>query len=77
MLATMLPVFLLAACGYTDEEKQQMAQYEAQGKTNAINYIQDKYGIEATVLEVVCEKLDSGPIPDFSPAKITSFQSFF
>ncbi|MBE5866005.1 MAG: hypothetical protein E7292_07320 [Lachnospiraceae bacterium] len=68
VLATMLPVFLLAACGYTDEEKQQMAQYEAQGQTNAINYIQDKYGIEATVLEVVCEKLDSGPVPDFSPA---------
>lgn len=58
----------LSACGYTAEEKALMAAYEKQGKENAQNYIEDKYGFQAKVTSVTCQKVDSSPIPDFSPA---------
>lgn len=58
----------LAGCGYTKEEKVDMKRYEAQGRENAKDYIKEKYGIDAKIKEVACEKYNSGPIPDFSPS---------
>lgn len=34
----------LAGCGYTKEEKEAMKRYEKQGRENAENYIEEKYG---------------------------------
>ena len=61
-------VVTLAGCGYTKEEKADMKRYEAQGCENAKDYIKEKYGIDAKVRKVTCEKYNSGPIPDFSPS---------
>lgn len=61
-------VVMAAGCGYTKEEKREMKRYEKQGRENAKNYIKEKYGIDAKVTEVTCEKYDSGPVPDFSPS---------
>lgn len=58
----------LAGCGYTKEEKEAMKRYEKQGRENAENYIEEKYGIHAEIRKVTCEKYGSGPIPDFSPS---------
>lgn len=62
-----LASFVLTACGYSAEERQEMAQYEKQGKTNALNYVKEKYGFEADVAEVSCEKAGRGGTIDFSP----------
>ena len=56
----------LCGCGYTDEEKQTMAEYEKQGEINAVNYIKEKYGFESTVVDVTCKKYSGGM--DFSPS---------
>lgn len=61
-------VFAMSACGYTAEKKALMEQYEKQGKKNALDYIENKYGFQAKVTDVTCQKVDSSPIPDFSPA---------
>lgn len=55
----------LTGCGYTFEEMQDMEQYKKQGEINALNYIKEKYGFDAKVVKVVCEKTDGGG--DFSP----------
>lgn len=64
----LLLCFSLTGCTYSAEEKQAMKEYEQQGEINAVNYIREKYGIQATVTDVACEKVDSGPVPDFTPA---------
>lgn len=67
----MFLVFLMAAmagCGYTKEEKEEIRRYEKQGRENAEDYIKEKYGIDAEVREVTCEKYNSGPVPDFFPS---------
>jgi len=48
--------FALAGC-YSSEEREQAKTYEKQGKINAVNYIEEKYGFEAEVVDAVCEKL--------------------
>ena len=60
-------VFSITGCGYTREEKIHMGEYEEQGAINASNYITEKYGINATIVDSKCQKVDSGPIPNFSP----------
>ena len=55
-------------CGYTLEEKREMKRYEKQGRENAKNYIREKYGIDAKITEINCEKYSSSPVPDFFPA---------
>ena len=68
ILAALFCVCLLAACGYSSEEKQQMSSYEKNAKANAVKYIEDKYGFTPKVLDATALKVDSGPVPDFSPA---------
>lgn len=58
----------VTGCGYTLEEKREMKRYEKQGRGNAKNYIREKYGIDAKITEINCEKYSSSPVPDFFPA---------
>ena len=58
----------VTGCGYTLEEKREMKRYEKQGQENAKNYIRKKYGIDAKITEINCEKYSSSPVPDFFPA---------
>ena len=58
----------VTGCGYTLEEKREMKRYEKQGRENAKNYIREKYGIDAKITEINCEKYSSSPVPDFSPS---------
>jgi len=62
-----LLLFLLTGCGYTAEEKAVMKRYEKQGKENAQNYIQEKYGFKPKIKEIKCVKAQSWGI-DFSPS---------
>lgn len=61
-------LFLFTGCGYTEEEKAQMKRYEENGKKNAIEYVENKYGFTPTITGVRVLKVDSGPVPDLSPA---------
>lgn len=58
----------VTGCGYTLEEKREMKRYEKQGRGNAKNYISEKYGIDAKITEINCEKYSSSPVPDFFPS---------
>ena len=58
----------VTGCDYTLEEKREMKRYEKQGRGNAKNYIREKYGIDAKITEINCEKYSSSPVPDFFPA---------
>lgn len=58
----------VTGCGYTLEEKREMKRYEKQGRENAKNYIREKYGIDAKITEINCEKYSSSPVPDFFSA---------
>ena len=58
----------VTGCGYTLEEKREMKRYEKQGRDNAKNYIRVKYGIDAKITEINCEKYSSSPVPDFFPS---------
>lgn len=58
----------VTGCGYTLEEKREMKRYEKQGQENAKNYIREKYGIDARITEINCEKYSSSPVPDFFPS---------
>lgn len=67
----LLLIFIMAAvtgCGYTIEEKKEMKRYEKQGRENAENYIKEKYGFNAEIKDLTCEKYNSGAVPDFSPS---------
>ncbi len=55
-------------CGYSEEEKTRMKEYENQASENAINYISEKYSFQANVLEADCETADVVGVPDFSPS---------
>ena len=63
-----LIVVTVTGCGYTLEEKREMKRYEKQGRENAKNYIREKYGIDAKITEINCEKYSSSPVPDFFPS---------
>lgn len=58
----------VTGCGYTLEEMREMKRYEKQGRENAKNYIREKYGIDAKITEINCEKYSSSPVPDFFPS---------
>ena len=58
----------VTGCDYTLEEKREMKRYEKQGRENAKNYIREKYGIDAKITEINCEKYSSSPVPDFFPS---------
>lgn len=63
-----LIMITVTGCGYTLEEKREMKRYEKQGRKNAKNYIREKYGIDAKITEINCEKYSSSPVPDFFPS---------
>lgn len=63
-----LVMVTVTGCGYTLEEKREMKRYEKQGRENAKNYIREKYGIDAKITEINCEKYSSSPVPDFFPS---------
>ena len=63
MLCTVL---FLGGCA-TAEQKEAYKKIEAQSKTNAVNYIRDKYDIEAEVVEVKVEKVEGDAIPSNDP----------
>ena len=63
-----LIMVIVTGCGYTLEEKREMKRYEKQGRENAKNYIREKYGIDAKITEINCEKYSSSPVPDFFPS---------
>ncbi len=66
LLSIIMCVFF-SGCGYSREEKAQMKEYEKQASENAVNYISDKYGFEARVIETECEKLEHFTFLDFWP----------
>ena len=69
LLALSMMMFAaFTGCGYSEEEKAQMQEYENQASDNAVNYISEKYGIQAKVLEAECETAESFGVPDFSPS---------
>ena len=63
MLCTIL---LLGGCA-TAEQKEAYKKIEAQAKTNAVNYISDKYDIETEVVKVVAERVGGDAIPSNDP----------
>ena len=67
ILSLIMLLLFLCGCGYSDEEKVAMKQYEEQGRENAETYIKEKYGFTAKIEDVKCDKIDMSPIPDFWP----------
>lgn len=65
LLATLL---LMVGCGYTEEEKALMKEYEDNAKVNAVAYIENKYGFTPKITGTTLLKVDPGPVPDFSPS---------
>lgn len=54
-----LPLLLICAvtaiatgCGYSFSEKRQMKAYQKQAGKNAVSYISEKYGLDASVVDV-------------------------
>lgn len=68
VLLLFIELFLIVGCGYTKEEKALMEQYEKTAKTNAVDYIKEKYGFTAKVTGTKVLKVNPGPVPDFSPS---------
>ncbi len=59
----MLAVFVFAGC-YSFEEKALEKDYKKQAEVNAVNYIKEKYGFEATVKSVQVPRLgEFDPFP--------------
>lgn len=54
-------IITLLCCGCVD--KKQANKYKEQGKNNAINYIEKKYGFKAKVIEINNIYEDTNPIP--------------
>ena len=60
----LLIVFVFAGC-YSSEEKAMEVKYKKQAKLNAVNYIKEKYGFEATVKSLQVPRLgEFDPFPD-------------
>ena len=68
VLLVLLALLGIIGCGYTKEEKAQMAGYEKLAKANAIEYIQNKYGFKPEVTGTKVLKVDPGPVPDLFPS---------
>lgn len=57
LLALLCITFVLASCGYSEEEKERMRKIEETGEENAVNYIQEKYGFLPGIVRVdLCMK---------------------
>ncbi len=54
-------------CGYTKEEQELMDKYEEIGESNAIKYVENKYGFTPKVIETKNTYNEPGIVPDFSP----------
>jgi hypothetical protein len=67
LIIIVLVCSFFVGCGYTPEEIFKMNSYKAQGESNAVNFIKEKYGFTPQVISVKNEYDPGGPIPDFSP----------
>ncbi len=68
ILITIITGAICMGCGYTEEEKEEMEKYRLQGEENSIEYLKEKYGIDAKIVDVEVQKNDPGVIPDFWPS---------
>ena len=68
ILLTFIVMVISVGCGYSKEEKAMMEGYEKTARTNAIEYIEGKYGFTPMVTETYSLKVDPGPVPDFFPS---------
>ncbi|SDB07484.1 hypothetical protein SAMN02910298_00248 [Pseudobutyrivibrio sp. YE44] len=64
---TLILALFLCSCGYSAGDFVTMKKYKVQGSDNAKNYIKEKYGFEAEVVDVDNEYPMGGPIPDLTP----------
>lgn len=51
-----ISVFAMTSCGDSEEQKQRNEQCIKTAKTNAIKYIEDKYGFTPTIINAVLER---------------------
>ena len=58
ILIVLLAMFLLTGC-YSSEESKLAKQYREQGRINALNYVNEKYGFDVKVKSVKEEKICS------------------
>lgn len=56
VFATAVALISLTSCGDSEEQKKLNQQYIATAKSNALNYIQDKYGFEPEITDAVQER---------------------
>lgn len=68
LFISIMCIFLLNLTGCNKNEKTQL---EKIGKTNAINYIEEKYGFTPEIINVEVLTEDTGPIP--SPARYNGY----
>lgn len=54
--ATAVALISLVSCGDSEEQKKLNKQYIETAKTNAMNYVQDKYGFEPEITDAVQER---------------------
>lgn len=54
--ATAVALISMTSCGDSEEQKKLNQQYIATAKTNAMNYIQNKYGFEPEITDAVQER---------------------
>ncbi|MCR5415773.1 MAG: hypothetical protein K6E79_03125 [Pseudobutyrivibrio sp.] len=63
----MLIAFILIGCSLSPESQIANQEYRRQGKKNALEYIQEKYGFSPEVLEVKEQYDEPGIVPEFFP----------
>lgn len=59
-LIVITALFVITGCGISEEEKQKRKRYIEQAETNAINYIEDKYGFTPEKVSAEC-RFDNMP----------------
>jgi hypothetical protein len=67
LLIILLHILLLTGCGYSSEEKAEMESNEALGQEIVIEYVQDKYGFEPIVNDIISEKEEVDAVPNLWP----------
>lgn len=65
IVLVMISILALGGCGYTKEEKAEMEELKRTAEKNAKEYVKEKYGFDAKVVESKCDTVES---MDFSPA---------
>ena len=70
LLSTVTIAMLLSACGLADEDKARLKEYENTAETNAVQYVENKYGIKIEVVDINLGQNSGSPIP-FAPSHLT------